>query len=443
MKRTFFLISITLIVMLSACAPTPETAPPTDTPTETQPAPTATAEPTPLPPTDTPVPPSLTPEEEGGYPKTLQLGDPLPDDGAWLLVYLDYKYTLLSEDGEHQVEVDPYSQFSSEFYVSYSPSPTGKMVAVLVGGFGTEKNLYLWSLTENTVTHIAEVYHPDNFAEASNDLREDVAFSAGQTAWSHDGSLLAFISAEKGASTDLYVYNLANGELLWLTSGPTLAVNPVWTPDDASILHAGVEKLYIGYSGRGYEGWQFFSAEPDGSQVHTLAAGSVEGQGDEEYLGWVSERQMLIHSGYWFCGWFDLRMLNVVSGEEYFIWRGSYSDIAYAPEAGAALVYLEPTPTIDEEYCGLPERDPGLYLLTIPDGRVTPVDTDALPDGFYDVENYSGEFPFYLNVNNRWFTVDGEGDIAPFDGIPYLPEQFWDLDLYESDIFGWVSAGGL
>jgi hypothetical protein len=432
MRKVYFLVIALLAFMLGACAKTPESSTPTLTYTAVPATPTPTA-----------IPASPTPEAAAEeYLTSIQLGDPLPDEGAWLLVQIDFEYYLLSEDGERRIELDPSNHFSDDYIVSFIPSPTGEMVAILVGNkaLGTDKNLFLWFLSENSVAHIAELYNHENFSELTFEEKDNIYFSTGQVTWSHEGSKLAFASAHLGSSTDLYVYDLETEGIRRLTSGPTQAVNLVWSPDDAYILHAGVEKLWYGYSGRGYSGWQFFSAAADGSQVNTLAAGRVEGRGDEEYLGWVSDRHILIHSGYWFCGWFDLRIMDIVSGEEYVIYPENHNGIAYSPEADLALMYINEAFEGDVEKCGHKEFPSGLRLISIPDGQVI---KEGFGTGYYEPLTFNGDMPFFIQWDEQWYTVDTQGNIESFEGDPYLPEQFWDLSSEIDWVYGWVSAGGL
>ena len=244
-----------------------------------------------------------------------------------------------------------------------------------------------------------------------------------------------------GDSSDLYVFDVASWEIRWLTDGPAQAVKPTWSLDDAYILHAAVDRLYYGFSGSGYEGWQYYSSEPDGSKNHTLAAGSVEGQGEEEYLGWVSDHQMLLHSGYWFCGYFDLRMMNAVINEEHIFWHGNYHGAAYNPEMGVALVYVDPTANETTE-CGSIDKAPGLYLVTIPGNQQTLLDVD--PSSLYGYEMVTGEGygVIFVRSGEAWIGVGPTGRTELFTGDPYLPREYWDIGLEIDEIYGWVSLGG-
>lgn len=440
------------VLLLSGCGTSPEVDSPTETftvqPTTLTATTKVTATPTSTPtlpppegnPTPTPISPTSTPDQYAGYPTNIQLGDPLPDDGAWLLVDIDYTPILISEDGKHRIEIaipDYLERFPT---FNFLPSPDGKLIAFTASLEGSTRKLYIWDLHQNEIIFIQDLVGAHKLIGDDFDTWFDLYFSTGFMSWSHDSGKLAFTSAHLGATTDLYMYDLATKEILWLTSGATLAVNPIWTSDDAYILHAGIEQLYFGYSGRGYRGWQFFSASVDGNKVHTLATGRVEGRGDEEFLGWVSDREILIHSGYWYCGWFDLRIMNIVTGDEHIVYKGNYNDIAFSTESNLALLYIIPAFEIDVEKCDHRYPPPGLRLLSIPNGQII---WEGLGNDFFTNEIINGVGNFFIQWPEQWYSVDTKGNIEPIAGDPRIPEQFWDFGLEARDIYGWVSAGGL
>jgi Tol biopolymer transport system component len=54
-------------------------------------------------------------------------------------------------------------------------------------------------------------------------------------AWSPDGSRIAFASADRGGSWDIFVLELATGNVATLASSPGVDAHPVWSPDGRQV----------------------------------------------------------------------------------------------------------------------------------------------------------------------------------------------------------------
>jgi len=355
------------------------------------------------------------------------------------LIKANHELWLVNQSGEQYIEIRIPEVLNYQ-NLEIAVSPSGEHVAFNGKVDFEHSDLYLWATVDGGVELIAELFTGCS-ANQEDDECADMYAATGGMAWSHDGNLLAFTGAHLGSSSDLYVYDLDNGEIQWLTDGPAQTINPIWSLDDTYILHAAVDRLFFTYSGSGNEGWRYYSAEPDGSKNHTLAVGSVEGQVDEEYLGWVSDHMMLLHSEIWYCGYFDLRMINVANDEEYLFWHGNYHGLVYNPEIRAALVYVDPN-AAETDVCGPIDKAPGLYLVTIPDNKQTLLDMDPWNIAYTSMSAGVGYGMVFIWSSDGFLGISADGNYENFTGNPNLPEEYWDFGMVINEIYGWVSPGG-
>jgi Tol biopolymer transport system component len=206
----------------------------------------------------------------------------------------------------------------------------------------------------------------------------------------------------------VYTFESATGTVTRLTSGPSHVIGLHWTPDDRYIFHAGVSTLFAEASGSGFAGWTFYSARPDGSQVIEVIGG-LKGRVEEWVLGWHANDQVLMISGYWWCGYFDLRMVDIETGKRVTIWSDQFDHIAYDPVNKMALIWVSPE-AVSGEDCG-PTIESGLYQVSVPDGRRE------------KVADFEGEFQlasikwvaeasrFIIDMNTLWALVSLEGEV--------------------------------
>ena len=259
--------------------------------------------------------------------------------------------------------------------------------------------------------------------QGERDFYADRHRAVGQVVWSHDGETLAFVGSHNGPSPDVYTYNIKTGEVLQLTSGPAHAVNLAWSPDDAYIFHAGVEKMYTGYSGAGYEGWIFYAARPDGSEVLQTQDGPKDYR-QQEIIGWYSDSEVLMVSRQEFCGLYDFIMLDIESGELTTIMKDQHSRSAFDPASKQALVWVSPD-SYDSEECG-PASEAGLYLVSVPDGKVEKLEGYPPEVDIMEIEwDETGEV-FLAEGQKTWLVVDSVGKVLEFSQKPvFSPDWKW------------------
>jgi dipeptidyl aminopeptidase/acylaminoacyl peptidase len=229
-------------------------------------------------------------------------------------------------------------------------------------------------------------------------------------AWSPDGQRLAFMGAIEGQTSDLYTYSfIGPGGVTRLTDGPSQGIRPIWSPDGQYVVHAGVSGMGTG-AGYGMEG--VWAAAADGSEVITLYR---PGTGDEQWLGWVDDRTLLVYSWSALCGYTNLRTVDILSGESVTLWPGFFAEIAYDP---GSLAYLL---TFDQ-YTAACQEDgaaPGAYIGWLTPGEGWQVAAGDVYRPVYSPE--AGAF-FVWSAGEGALKVGLDGAVealpAPIDDIP-------------------------
>lgn len=339
MKTIKYIIVIIFLIGagLSGCQPEEPQATEVISPTEV--SATAAPEITEEPPTPTPV---IFSDAE------LQLdGEAGESEGPWLLLETSEGLKIVDANASVLGVVPIPAPFTSG---SAQPAPSGGLVGFVFSNDSENfKGLQVYSFTENRVIYNQDLLAYDGESlsfentQAADEFNLDRETAVGRLAWSSDGKQLAFISSHMGPTPDVYVLDIETGEVTQITSLPTHEVNLAWSPDDAYIFIAAVEKLNVGYAGTGFSGWEFYAARPDGTDVIDAGEG-LQNRGWETMVGWYADTQVLMVSGYGACGMFDLRILNIESGEYQMVWEGQIDEVSYAPESKRVLVWQSALP---------------------------------------------------------------------------------------------------
>jgi hypothetical protein len=185
--------------------------------------------------------------------KARQLRDvPLVTAGARLLVNpgKEQRFNLapaLSPDGKRMVYLSDAGLFSIDVYLADAQS--GKTIRKLVsstrdphleslqfinsaGAWDAEGKRFVFGGVV-TGTPALRIVNGGN-----GDLQREIKFpSLGEIfnpTWSPDGKMIAF-SAQVGGVTDLFAYDLENGQLQRLTNDAFADLEPAWSPDGSSI----------------------------------------------------------------------------------------------------------------------------------------------------------------------------------------------------------------
>ncbi|MBM4425152.1 MAG: hypothetical protein FJ030_17525 [Chloroflexi bacterium] len=326
---------------------------PTPAPTSPLPPTLAPQTPAPVPPTES-QPPTSTPQVVV-FPTP---DVPLSQAGPWLLATDDNGLWAVNPDGSGFTNLFDKKVVSPWYEFSTAISPDGHHLAFVTADEPQQYiglRLILLTLPEGTTQILTPLMKPDvdPFADFS-----DPAFEAARAigdyasaAWSPDGRKLAFIGAQDGPSSDLYVYSLDDGSITRLTDGPSQTYGLSWSPDGKYIVHAGVESFG---TGAGYSLVGMWAARADGSGVETLYLPSG---GDERVIGWIDNETFITSSWFITCGTSLLRTYNIPARSEKILRRECVDSYAFDP-VSKTLVYSVSTTLSDF----LEDKTTGVYF---------------------------------------------------------------------------------
>lgn len=160
---------------------------------------------------------------------------------------------------------------------------------------------------------------------------DNVAWQPGE------GRRLAFMGAMDGPTADLYLYDLATDEITRLTSGPSQALFPTWSPDGRYILHFGgswVEPL---------GGALTEYTRGDGSWAVRVEDGAVITQPGTDYrhtdfLGWIDDGHYLLSRSDEGCVHRNIESVAVADGKRVRVFDGCFDGYqGFSPESGTVL----------------------------------------------------------------------------------------------------------
>ena len=244
-------------------------------------------------------------------------------------------------------------------------SPAGDHLAV-VGQDEQGLDLYLIDIPDGRtqkIAHLLDLTSQDLLDATSPRAITSYAISGySNVAWNPvSGSQLAFTGAVNGPTSDLYLYDLQNGEVTQLTSGASQAILPSWSPDGKYILHYGVS--WVPPFGGAILGYNRI----DGAWAVRVSDGKILPQPKPKdkvnFVGWQDDRHYLIYDSDETCYSVHLRNVDVTTGEATpFMDWSFYYGIAQSPENMALLF---------SGAAGCPSS-PGEGLFLLPPNQSTP-----------------------------------------------------------------------
>jgi hypothetical protein len=274
-----------------------------------------------LPPRDTPAPTSL----NSAGPVIMFNGQ----DGVW----------ITNPDGSFPTQVSRVGILGD---LSNAISPRKDRMALVVQN-DQGLDLVLVSIPggeSETIAHLISITP----AEQSSDSTSQKAFamyalkSNNGVAWQPgNGRLLAFTGAINGPTSDLYTYDTVTKETTQLTSGPSQAISPYWSPDGKYILNFGVSWVPP------FGGAIGIPTQVDGVWAVRVSDGKIitlpkPNSINLHFVGWQDDSHYITFDSNDECFSINLRNVDVTSGEAKPIMDFSfYSFIAQSPENGALL----------------------------------------------------------------------------------------------------------
>ena len=169
--------------------------------------------------------------------------------------------------------------------MKWSVSPDSKWLAVYVSAATREYqklplqwSLRLMSLPNGVVRFSAPLLSAQIEQELTQSMYQPneamlALDTSGNIAWSPDGTRLAFVSAQDGPTSDVYLLDTRSLQVARLTDGPTQAASLVWSPDGRWIAHLAVDNFGVG---AGWSTTQVWLAAADGGPTKKVYDASKE-----------------------------------------------------------------------------------------------------------------------------------------------------------------------
>jgi hypothetical protein len=312
------------------------------------------------------------------------------------------EFVMMDADGKGEVAfpfpMNTYMPMSMPESLSDLVSPDGSWLAFYTGYAGqvygqvgtntADLTLNLMSLgitspvgSTKVVSRLLSADYPANFAQAAQELGSafidaqslQLTFEVGITksiAWSPDGLHLAFAGQMDGLSSDLYLYNAADGTIQRLSSGQEEVMWIAWSPDGKWILDAS--STFVGPGNT----CNLYATSLDGKVVHPLFEDSGLLQAGN--LTWINAHEFLAYHADNGPGQFGLSRVDIESGNVDKIWDSSFRSMAVDP-AGNWLAFQ----AVQEVQAG----ENGLFLINLATLESTKV---QVPDPTHDYGSLQG-----------------------------------------------------
>src|SRR5258706_2738712 len=276
---------------------------------------------------------------------------PLKTSGPYFTYFREvngvYQLVMMDADGTGRKVIDLPQGFvdsltNQQFGIDIRfVSPDGKWLAFYTGSAGKsgempaqgESDLTLNLLNLETgekhvVTPLLSKDYPNNFTEAAKALNDPYktaeslydAFTAGITqaiGWSPNGRYLAFAGQMDRLSSDLYVYDVNTQKIQRLSSGDQELQWISWSPDGKWIAHGSAF-----WAGEGMQ-YSAYAVTKDGSIIHDLSTGYID--------YWLNSHEYFVFDNGNGIGNFNLRLVDVDTGNITTIWRGSFHEFQVNP----------------------------------------------------------------------------------------------------------------
>lgn len=232
--------------------------------------------------------------------------------------------------------------------------------------------------------------------------------------WSSDGSLLAFNAVFDGTSADLYLYNDTDLSITRLTDGPGHSVDPIFTPDNAYLLHGAVDSLNYGMDEPGFAYQSAWVANLDGSGAGKVFDHPFSGW--EEVLAWLDGTTFVSVSATWvdLPYYFNLQIVDLLDGLQKVLVWGSLSAVDVAPEEGKVLFSVL---AYGAGGGHKPEFDPGVYLMDLNSNAVIQV-PEIVSWEVTGIEYHPAANAFYVSeLLGKFHVVQMDGSVQSFQAL--------------------------
>jgi hypothetical protein len=169
-----------------------------------------------------------------------------------------------------------------------------------------------------------------------------LAVVANTPVWSPSGKFLAFVAAIDGPTSDLYIYDISDNSVSRKTNDPDHIGEIHWSPDERLIYYEsilGFDDMHPG-DRKTIASW---SATIEGSDVIKLLdfpSGDFGGGAYQEFLGWISDDSFVINITTPYTSIRRLLVVNASNGDYYELPYVGYENIALDPNTGTLMFLI-------------------------------------------------------------------------------------------------------
>lgn len=149
--------------------------------------------------------------------------------------------------------------------------------------------------------------------------------ASGSIAWSPDSTHLAFVAAMDNSNTDLYLLSAADFSISRLSDETSNAAHINWSPDGRFIEFISVNNFG---TGAGMDLDAIWVHDINQNETRLLERTTSAG---EEFISWIDNESFYINSWSAMCSSYNLRSINVVTGNQDLIFDSCFSGVAYDP----------------------------------------------------------------------------------------------------------------
>ena len=339
---------------------------------------------------------------QASAPQVVPTPDHLAAQAPWLVISTSDGIWMANPDGSWLTQVSQ-APITSPASLGPAIAPDGSRLAYVTSNrdnsyldlslhlldLASRKDTTLTALTSASTAANPQSGPGDNNIEAARAMAD-----YDSVAWSPDGSTLAFVGAQQGSSADIYTYVPATGKINHLTSGPSQAYAPSWSPDSQYIVHFGVAGFG---TGAGYVMSGAWAVRASDGSVITLY---TPNSGGEYLTGWLDPTTFMVYSWTAACGGESLRSINLASLAPQTVYSGCFAYAAMDPASKTVLLAGE-----DSSSCNC---SPGKGAFLLKPGSSTP--TQVLNDDVAQVSWYApGQMFLALTYAGRWVGILPDG----------------------------------